>query len=144
MIRKDHAFFIASRNGTRSVPGGIPTQSVGNDQSKSSPPAATPEKPIFTKNTQSMVGQKAARKTKKRATEVAQNALRAHQIQKNQRFLRLFASFQIKNPNPAKNRTIRPTVRTPANTTLSKNMTGLLAPALLRWNQVNQSGRRRN
>jgi hypothetical protein len=41
-------------------------------------------------------------------------------------FFRLCASFQIKNPNPAKNRTMRLTVSTPANTTLSKNMTGLL------------------
>ena len=45
-------------------------------------------------------------------------------------FLRLFASFQIKNPNPAKNRTMSPTVRTPANTTLSKNMTVASWPLL--------------
>jgi hypothetical protein len=76
-----------------------------------------------------MVGPKAAKNTKKRATEVAQNALRAHQTQKDY-FLRLFASFQIKNPNPAKNRTMRPTVRTPANTTLSKNMTVASWPLL--------------
>ncbi len=69
---------------------------------------------------------------KKGATEVAPKCLACPSIQKNH-FLRLCASFQIKNPNPAKNRTISPTVRTPANTTLSKNMTGLLAPALLRW-----------
>ena len=39
--------------------------------------------------------------------------------------LRLCESFQIKSPNPAKNITMRLTVSTPANTTLSKNMTGL-------------------
>ena len=77
--------------------------------------------------------QRPPRHKKKGATEVAPKCLACSSIQKNH-FLRLFASFQIKNPNPAKNRTMRPTVRTPANTTLSKNMTGLLAPALLRWN----------
>jgi hypothetical protein len=41
-------------------------------------------------------------------------------------FFRLCESFQIKNPNPAKNRTMRLTVSTPAITTLSKNMTRLL------------------
>ncbi|WLH15592.1 hypothetical protein PSH58_22150 [Pseudomonas hefeiensis] len=55
-------------------------------------------------------------------------------------FLRLCASFQMNNPKPAKNTTMRPTVNTPANTTLSKNMTGLLILPLLRWVQVNQSG----
>ncbi|MBT2342208.1 hypothetical protein J7E36_24090, partial [Pseudomonas fluorescens] len=59
-------------------------------------------------------------------------------------FLRLWASFQMNNPNPAKNTNMRPTVNTPANTTLSKNMTGLLVLPLLRWVQVNQSGLKEN
>jgi hypothetical protein len=41
-------------------------------------------------------------------------------------FFRLCESFQIKNPNPAKNTNMRLTVSTPAITTLSKNMTRLL------------------
>ena len=41
---------------------------------------------------------------------------------KGQRPLRLFESFQMKMPRPAKKATINPTVTTPAITTLSKNM----------------------
>ena len=71
-----------------------------------------------------LVGPQAA-KAKKKGNRSRPKCLACSSIQKNH-FLRLFASFQIKNPNPAKNRTMRPTVSTPAKTTLSKNMTGLL------------------
>ncbi|CAN1599563.1 hypothetical protein LOY35_06935 [Pseudomonas sp. B21-028] len=56
-------------------------------------------------------------------------------------FLRLCASFQMNNPKTAKNTNMKPTVNIPANTTLSKNMIGLLVPPLLCWSNVNQSNR---
>jgi hypothetical protein len=64
----------------------------------------------------------------KRATEVAQNALRAHYIKKDLRFFPLVRVLPDKNPNPAKNTNMRLTVSTPAITTLSKNMTLLQLP----------------
>ena len=79
--------------------------------------------------------------TKKWATEVALNALRARVSGKTCDYLRLCESLQIKNPNPAKNRIMRLTVSTPAITTLSKNMTRLLHLACCdRAKLTNQTG----
>ena len=47
-------------------------------------------------------------------------------INPEESLLALIRVLPDKNSNPAKNRTMRPTVSTPAKTTLSKNMTGLL------------------
>ena len=57
---------------------------------------------------------------------------------KGQRGLRLFESFQMKMPRPAKKATINPTVTTPAITTLSKNMLASHSSAVVRWVNVNQ------
>ena len=79
--------------------------------------------------THNMVGPKAAKNKKKGQPKSPKMPCVLIQSRKDY-FLRLCASFQIKNPNPAKNRTMRPTVRTPANTTLSKNMTVASWPLL--------------
>ncbi len=117
---KRFGYFWASAKVTRRKGETLSSRYRSNGYSQNTPPAWSARRPPRPP------------RQKKGATEVAPKCLACPSIQKNH-FLRLCASFQIKNPNPAKNRTISPTVRTPANTTLSKNMTGLLAPALLRW-----------
>ncbi|MBV4478263.1 hypothetical protein KVQ74_29140, partial [Pseudomonas sp. COW3] len=67
------------------------------------PKKPLPQQRICTPNTQNLVGPKAAKEQKKRATEVAQNALRAHQIQKDPRLLlALIRILPDKNSKPCK------------------------------------------
>jgi hypothetical protein len=84
--------------------------------------------------THNMVGPKAAKHTKKRATEVAQNALRAHQTQKDL-LLALIRIFPDKKSKPCKKQNHESYGQNPGkHHVIEKHDCGLLAPALLRWN----------
>ena len=96
---------------------------------RAKPPAAAPQKPDIHPN-QPEPGRPTGRQGTKKRGNRSRPKMPCVPIKSRRTHLRrLCASFQIKKTNPAKNSTKSPTVRTPANTTLSKNMTDL--PALL-------------
>ena len=79
-----------------------------------------------------LVGPQAA-KAKKRATEVAQNALRAHQTQKDL-LLALIRILPDKKSKPCKKQNHEPNGQNPGkHHVIEKHDCGLPAPALLRW-----------
>ena len=77
--------------------------------------------------------QEAAKRPKKRATEVAQNALRAHQTQKDL-LLALIRILPDKKSKPCKKQNHEPNGQNPGkHHVIEKHDCGLPAPALLRW-----------
>ena len=88
-------------------------------------------------------GQTRLRRQNKRATEVAQNALRAHCIQKDLRLFALVRVFPDKKSEPCKKYNHEADGQHSGDHHVIEKHDASPAVALLRWGQGNQSGRRK-